>query len=111
LEQLQEVLANLQELVGLGHERYQADRLVRWSFERLWVFAGNLADAYCAETGVPVAVEPWSELVAERNVLAHYLPDAITTRASGSIPPATCPVCVSRSTRPLRTKVNERTRR
>jgi len=27
---------------------------------------------------MPTGVEPWSELIAERNVLAHYAPDDIT---------------------------------
>jgi hypothetical protein len=35
LEQLREVLEALAELVQLGRERYDADRLVRWSIERL----------------------------------------------------------------------------
>ena len=78
LEQLREVLEALAELVQLGRERYDADRLVRWSIERLWILAGNLAEVHCQGTGMPTGVEPWSELIAERNVLAHYAPDDIT---------------------------------
>lgn len=52
LEQLREVLGTLDELVGLGRERYDTDPLIRWSIQRLWIFA-------------------------ERNVLAHYLPDDV----------------------------------
>lgn len=77
LDQLREILGALDELVGLGRERFDADRLVRWSIERLWIFAGNLADAHCDTTGVPAGIEPWSEFIAERNVLAHYLPGDI----------------------------------
>jgi uncharacterized protein with HEPN domain len=43
----------------------------------LWIFAGDPADAYCEASGIPAGVEPWSELIAERNVLAHHLPDEI----------------------------------
>ena len=68
LEQLREVLEALAELV---QERYDADRLVRWSIERLWILGGNLAEVHCQATGMPTGVEPWSELIAERNVLAH----------------------------------------
>lgn len=75
LEQLQEVLATLDELVSLGRERYDTDPLVRWSIQRLWIFAGNRADAHCQTARVAAGLEPWSELIAERNVLAHYLPD------------------------------------
>lgn len=77
LEQLREVLSTLDELVSLGRERYDSDRLVRWPVDRLWIFGGNLADGHCDAAGVPAGLEPWSELIAERNVLAHYVPDDI----------------------------------
>lgn len=79
LEQLREVLNALDELAHLGRERYDVDRLVRWSIERLWILAGNLAEAHCQTTETPLGVEPWSELIAERNVLAHYAPDDISS--------------------------------
>lgn len=72
------MLEGLAELVQLGRERYDADRLVRWSIERLWILAGNLAEVHCQATGMSTGVEPWSALIAERNVLAHYAPDDVT---------------------------------
>lgn len=56
----------IDELADLGREAYDADRRLRWSIERLWIFAGNLAERHCRETGVDAGVDPWSELVATR---------------------------------------------
>lgn len=59
-------LEALDDLVKLGHDRYEADRVVRRSIEGLWILAGNLADAHCEATDTPRGMEPWSELIAER---------------------------------------------
>jgi uncharacterized protein with HEPN domain len=76
--QLDWVLGKISDLAALGQERYDADELVRWSIERLWIFAGNLAERHRLEGDVPPGVFPWSDLVAARNVYAHYLPDQIS---------------------------------
>lgn len=75
--QLSGILDKIAELAALGRERYDADALVRWSIERLWIFAGNLAERHRLDADLPAGIEPWSDLVAGRNVYAHYLPDEI----------------------------------
>jgi uncharacterized protein with HEPN domain len=75
--QLDGVLARIDRLVTLGRERFDADELVRCTIERLWIFAGNLADRHSRDARIPAGAPPWSELVAARHVYAHYLPDQI----------------------------------
>jgi len=38
-----------------------------------WITAGNLAEIYRIERGVTTGIEPWSELVGYRHLLAHAL--------------------------------------
>lgn len=78
LDQLETVLARIGELVGLGRRRFDEDDLVRLSMERLWVYAGNLAERHRLDLGVGVSVEPWSELYAYRNLLAHARPGQVS---------------------------------
>ena len=77
LDELAEVLGTIERLVGEGRERFDADPRQRWSIERLWIFAGNLAERHCREQDIDAGVDPWSELIATRNVYAHYTPGAI----------------------------------
>lgn len=74
---LDRVLARIEELAALGRGRFDSDDLVRLAVERLWIYAGNLALAHCDDAGIPDGVGPWSEMIALRNVYAHYLPDQI----------------------------------
>ncbi len=53
--------------------------VVRLAVERLWITAGNLAEVYRIERGVTTDVEPWSELVGYRHLLAHALPGDISS--------------------------------
>ncbi len=48
--------------------------MVRLAVERLWITAGNLAEAYRIERGFGAGVGPWSELAGYRHLLAHALP-------------------------------------
>jgi uncharacterized protein with HEPN domain len=75
--QLGWVLDRDAELVALGRERYDADALVRWSIERLWIFAGNLAERHRCDAGLAAGASPWAGMVAARNVYAHYHPTQI----------------------------------
>ena len=42
---------------------------------KLWIDAGNYAQAFRREMGLPVRTQPWSVLVGYRGVLAHQLPE------------------------------------
>lgn len=77
LVELDRVLSRIQELVSLGRDRFDSDDLARYSIERLWIYASNLALAHCDDEDIPDGVGPWSEMIALRNVYAHYLPDEI----------------------------------
>lgn len=77
LAELDRVLSRIEELVIHGRDRFDTDDLVRLGIERLWIYAGNLAAAHCDDEGIPEGVGPWSEMIALRNVYAHYLPDQI----------------------------------
>jgi len=77
LAELARVLDQIAELIAEGREAFDDDPRQRWSVERLWIYAGNLADRHCREAGVDHGTEPWAELVRTRNLYAHYAPDQI----------------------------------
>lgn len=77
LTELARVLDQISELAAAGKETFDRDLRQRLAIERLWIYAGNLADRHCREAGIDAGKEPWSELVAVRNVYAHYTPDQI----------------------------------
>lgn len=64
-------------LAELGRRRYDEDVLVRLAVQRLWITAGNYAEAYRAAVGAAPGEQPWSELYGYRSVLAHMLPEEI----------------------------------
>ena len=57
-----------------GAERVLAEELARigLAVERLWITAGNLAEAYRVDRGMASGVEPWSAIV--RDMLAPDRP-------------------------------------
>ncbi len=55
------------------------DVLVRLAVERLWIAAGNLAEAYRIEEGIVAGIEPWAELAGYRHLLAHALPGDLSS--------------------------------
>lgn len=77
LDALVQVLDSIAELVASGREEFDRDPRQRWSIERLWIHAGNLAEAYCREADIADGVEPWSELISAHNVYAHYRPEQV----------------------------------
>ena len=77
LVELARVLDQIADLVAAGREAFDTDPRQRWSIERLWIYAGNLAEAHCREHGLEDGVEPWAELIGVRHVYAHYTPDQI----------------------------------
>jgi uncharacterized protein with HEPN domain len=59
---------------------WDAEPTIRLAVERLWITAGNVAEAYRKDVlDADPGVEPWSELVAYRNKLAHALPGDLST--------------------------------
>ena len=77
LDELVDVLRTIKALADDGKSAYDTDRRQRWSIERLWIFAGKLAERHAREQNLADGVEPWAELIAVRNVYAHYTPRAI----------------------------------
>lgn len=70
-------LEQISALAGLGRERYDADVLVRLAIQRLWITAGNYAEAIRLALGAEPGAGPWSELYGYRSILAHMLPEEI----------------------------------
>ncbi len=77
LDDLTEVLQAIRGLADEGRAAFDGDRRQRWSIERLWIFAGNLAERHCREKDIDGGIDPWAELIAIRNVYGHYTPQAI----------------------------------
>lgn len=74
LDELVEVLEAIRELVAEGRDLYDRDWRQRWALERGWIFAGNLAERISRRDGPN---DVWAELIAIRNVYAHYTPGTI----------------------------------
>ncbi len=74
---LRRTLEHISDLAGLGRERYDRDLLIRLAIQRLWITAGNYAEAYRVAIGAEVGTQPWSELYGYRSVLAHMFPEEI----------------------------------
>lgn len=70
-------LEHLSRLAALGRDRYDADVLLRLAIQRLWITAGNYAEACRVAGGVEAGTPPWSELHGYRSLLAHMLPEEI----------------------------------
>ena len=71
LDELVEVLRQIQSLVGQGRDVFDTDPRQRWSIERLWIHAGNLANDLEPGT-IPDDVA--SDLAGVRVVYAHIRP-------------------------------------
>lgn len=71
-------LEHLSNLAGLGRARYDDDIMVRLAIQRLWITAGNYAEALRVAAGDAKGEQPWSELYGYRSVLAHMLPEEIS---------------------------------
>lgn len=74
---LDATLVRISRLVPENKASWDADDLRQLAIERLWITAGNVAEAYRTATGLPSGVEPWAELYGYRSILAHALPDEI----------------------------------
>ena len=71
LGELVEVLRQIQALVLEGRDAFDTDSRQRWSIERLWIHAGNLANDLALGT---IPTEVVSDLVGVRVVYAHIWP-------------------------------------
>lgn len=77
---LVEVLEEMQRIVPDDKAEWDAHQLTRLATERLWITAGNVAEAYRRDVlGTEVGTEPWSERIAYRHKLAHALPGDLSS--------------------------------
>jgi len=74
LEHLHATLLRIADLVPSTLAQWQAEEVRRLAIERLWITAGNLAEADRLARGVEAGANPWAELHRFRNLLAHALP-------------------------------------
>lgn len=75
---LVETLEQIQRILPGEKIAWDSNHLVRLAIERLWITAGNVAEEYRRAAGVDAGVEPWAELAAYRNRLAHALPSDLS---------------------------------
>jgi hypothetical protein len=78
LDQLFQVLDQLQRLLPESKAAWDAGATSQLAVERLWITAGNLAEFDRRLAGVDSGIDPWAEIVALRNRLAHALPGDIS---------------------------------
>lgn len=69
----------MKEILPSDKQLWDGQPIVRLAVERLWITAGNLAESYRTHEGISGGVEPWTELVGYRNLLAHALPGDISS--------------------------------
>ena len=79
LDALIATLESLGKLLPADKATWDQEPVVRLAVERLWITAGNLAEAYRVQQDLPGGVEPWSELAGYRHVLAHALPGDLSS--------------------------------
>jgi hypothetical protein len=79
LDSLIATLEQLQRTLPADKNDWEEQPVTRLAVERLWITAGNLAEAYRIDQGIAVGVEPWSELAGYRHLLAHALPGDLSS--------------------------------
>lgn len=79
LAELFVVLSQLRQLLPNDKGVWDRQPVLRLAVERIWITACNLAEAYRIEQGIASGVEPWSELVGYRHLLARALPGDISS--------------------------------
>jgi uncharacterized protein with HEPN domain len=79
LATLTSTLRQIQSSTPADKAAWDADAERRLAIERLWIMAGNAAEAYRKAVDIPPRVEPWAELYGFRSVLAHALPGDIAS--------------------------------
>ena len=79
LDTLVATLERLRQILPGDKATWDSEVLVRLAVERLWITAGNLAEAYRIERDIAAGVEPWSGLAGYRHLLAHALPGDLSS--------------------------------
>jgi uncharacterized protein with HEPN domain len=79
LHDLVDILKQLRQIFPREKETWNREIMVQLAVERLWITAGNLAEEYRIQKGIAVGVEPWSELIGFRHLLAHALPQDLSS--------------------------------
>jgi len=75
LAALRRTLTEITQLIPGSREAWDRNRVLQLAVMKLWIDAGNYAEAYRKAAGLAVGVEPWSGLVGYRGLLAHLLPE------------------------------------
>lgn len=73
------VLEEIERLLPDDKATWDTQSVVRLAVERLWITTGNVAEEYRRSQGIAPGADPWAELTAYRNLLAHALPGDIST--------------------------------
>lgn len=79
LDALVATLEQLRQILPGDKATWDSEVLVRLAVERLWITAGNLAEAYRIERGIAAGIEPWSGLAGYHHLLAHALPGDLSS--------------------------------
>ncbi|HVA26333.1 MAG TPA: hypothetical protein VMW62_18305 [Chloroflexota bacterium] len=79
LDALIETLEQIRNILPTDKAIWDSQPVIRLAVERVWITAGNLAEAYRIDRSIGSGVEPWSELAGYRNLLAHALPGDISS--------------------------------
>jgi uncharacterized protein with HEPN domain len=79
LSNLIETLEQIRLLLPADKALWDNDAVLRLAIERLWITSGNCAEEYRRAAQIDPGVEPWAELAAYRNRLAHALPGDLST--------------------------------
>lgn len=74
LDELETVLLQLTVVLPSDKDVWDANQLLRFAVERLWILAGNSAESHRVAAGIDPDVDPWTELYDFRCVLAHATP-------------------------------------
>lgn len=53
-------LVRIQQIAPDSKTSWDTDEVRQLAIERLWITAGNLAEAYRKAVGLPAGVEPWA---------------------------------------------------
>jgi hypothetical protein len=77
LSGLRQTLIEISQRRPTNVDQWNESRVLQLAVMKLWIDAGNYAELYRRAIGVPVATDPWTDLVAYRGVLAHALPSEV----------------------------------
>jgi uncharacterized protein with HEPN domain len=79
LDALEATLLRIESLTPADKALWDTDEVLRLAVERLWITAGNTAEEHRRTAGVAPGIDPWAQLYTFRSVLAHALPDELSS--------------------------------